>query len=151
MRVRSRELERIAGNVQDLESRFNICAIALLASGAVEYPAPGFDPPYRVMLLIAATDGWFHAARPEREAATDGLARLLRGAEGRGARLLGSFDDDLFLSGQPSSMPYTIHILYDVDDLALVVDLVHGLRTTDLGRFLRLEARIGRPLFVLDR
>lgn len=117
----------------------------------MEYPAPGFDPPYRVMLLIAATDGWFGAERSEREAATDELARLLDETGKRGARLLASFDDDLFLSGQPAPLPYTIHILYDVDDLALVVDLVHRLRSSDLARFLRLEARIGRPLFVLDR
>ncbi|HEX2302893.1 MAG TPA: hypothetical protein VHH57_04650 [Gaiella sp.] len=116
----------------------------------MEYPAPGFDPPYRVMLMIAATDGWFLADRADREAATAELSRLLRGAEERGARLLASFDDDLFQSGQPAPLPYTIHILYDVDDLALVVDLVHRLRTSDLARFLRLEARIGRPLFVLD-
>jgi hypothetical protein len=117
----------------------------------MEYPAPGFDPPYRVMLLIAATDGWFGAERAEREAATDELSGMLRDAEDRGARLLASFDDDLFMSGQPAPLPYTIHILYDVEDLSLVVDLVHRLRTSGLGRFLRLEARIGRPLFVLDR
>ena len=151
MRVKSRVFERIAGNVQDPESDFNICAIGLVASCAVEYPAPGFDPPYRVMLLMAATDGWFDADPSEREVATDELSRLLRETEERGARLLASFDDDLFLSGQPAPLPYTIHILYDVDDLALVVDLVHRLRTSDLARFLRLEARIGRPLFVLDR
>jgi hypothetical protein len=151
MRAGSRVLERIVANLQHVESSFNICVITLLASRAVEYRAPGFDPPYRVMLLIAATDGWFGAERSERETATDELARLLDETEKRGARLLASFDDDLFLSGQPAPLPYTIHILYDVDDLALVVNLVHRLRTSDLARFLRLEARIGRPLFVLDR
>lgn len=128
-----------------------MCQMALVACCAVEYPAPRFDPPHRVMLLIAATEGWFGADRTDREAATDELAGLLRGAEERGARLLASFDDDLFLSGQPAPLPYTIHLLYDVDDLAVVVDLVHALRTSDLARFLRLEARIGRPLFVVDR
>lgn len=117
----------------------------------MEYPAPGFDPPFRVMVMIAATDAWFTADRAEREAATDVLSTLLSGAEERGARLLASFDDDLLLTGQPAPLPYTIHILYDVDELAVIVDLVHRLRTSDLGRFLRLEARIGRPLFVLDR
>lgn len=146
-----RVLERIAANVQDPGRRFNIHEMGLVASRAVEYPAPGFDPPYRVMLLIAATEGWFVAPRIERESATAELARLLRDTEERGARLLASFDDDLFLSGQPAPLPYTIHVLYDFDDLALVVELVHRLRTSELARFLRLEARIGRALFVLDR
>ncbi len=97
----------------------------------MEYPEPGFDPPYRVIVLIAATEGWYVADRAEREAATDELARLLSETEERGARLLASFDDDLFLTGQPAPLPYTIHILYDVDDLALVVGLVHRLRTSE--------------------
>ena len=117
----------------------------------MEYPAPEFAPPYRVLVMIAATDGWFGATAAEREAATDELRTVLRGAEDAGARLLASFDDDLFLTGQPAPLPYTILALYDVDDLAIVVALVHRLRTSSLSRFLRLEARVGRPLFVLDQ
>jgi len=117
----------------------------------VEYPAPDFEPPYRVLVMVAATDAWFEGTAGEREAATDELRAVLREAEDAGARLLGSFDDDLFLTGQPASLPYTIFVLYDVDDLAVVVSLVHRLRTSALSRFLRLESRVGRPLFVLDQ
>jgi hypothetical protein len=116
----------------------------------VEYPAPDFDPPYRVLVLIAATDGWYEATPEERHVVTDELGRALRDAGDDGARLLASFDDDLFLTGQPAPLPYTIFVLYDVDDLAVVVRLVHRVRTSQLGRFLRLEARVGRHLFVLD-
>ena len=117
----------------------------------MEYAEPDFDPPYRVLVLIAATDGWFAATTEERNDATDQLATVLESAGADGARLLASFDDDLFLTGQPAPLPYSIFALYDVDDLAVVVRLVHGLRTSPLARFLRLEARVGRPLFVLDR
>lgn len=117
----------------------------------MDYPAPDFDPPYRVLVLIAATDGWFGATPAERGDAVDELAGLLREAADEGARLLASFDDDLFLTGQPAPLPYTIFALYDVDDLAVVVRLVHRLRSSALSRFLRLEARVGRPLFVLER
>jgi hypothetical protein len=116
----------------------------------VEYPAPDFDPPYRVLVLIASTDGWYEATPTDRDVATDELGRFLREAEQQGARLLASFDDDLFLTGQPAPLPYTIFVLYDVDDLDVVIQLVHRLRTSTLSRFLRLEARVGRPLFVLD-
>jgi hypothetical protein len=116
----------------------------------VEYPQPHFDPPYRVLVLIASTDGWYEAPSDERDAATDELRALLRAAEDDGARLLASFDDDLFLTGQPAPLPYTIFLLYDVDDLAVVVRLVHALRSSSLSRYLRLEARVGRSLFVLD-
>lgn len=112
---------------------------------------PAFEPPYRVLLLVAATDAWFAATLPEREAATDELGDLLRAAEKEGARRLASFDDDLFHTGPPATLPYTIFVVYDVDDLAPVVRLVHRLRISSLARYLRLEARVGRPLFVLDR
>jgi len=114
----------------------------------VEYPEPHFRPPYRVLVLIASTDGWYAASASERETATDDLRTLLRKAENDGARLLGSFDDDLFLTGQPAPLQYSIFLMYDVDDLEVVVRLVHRLRA-ELGRYLRLEARVGRPLFVL--
>ena len=116
----------------------------------MEYNEPHFRPPHRVLVLIASTDGWYSASSAERASATDGLRARLRDAESEGARLLGSFDDDLFLTGQPSPLQYSIFLLYDVDDLDVVVRLVHRVRT-DLGSFLRLEARVGRALFVLDR
>ena len=116
----------------------------------MEYPEPDFDPPYRVLVLIASTDGWYEATSADRGVATDELGRILGEAERHGARLLASFDDDLFLTGQPAPLPYTIFVLYDVDDLGVVIRLVHRLRTSTLSRFLRLEARVGRPLFVLD-
>jgi len=117
----------------------------------VEYAEPDFEPPHRVLVLVASTDGWYGAAGEEREAATDELGAIFREAEEAGARLIASFDDDLFLTGQPAPLPYSIFVLYDVDDLTVVVRLVHRLRTSPAARYLRLEARVGRPLFVLDR
>ena len=66
-----------------------------------------------------------------------------------GARLLASFDDDLFLTGQPLPLPYSIYVLYDVDDLGVSSSSSTISVPPSSARFLRLEARIGRPLFVL--
>jgi chlorite dismutase len=117
----------------------------------VEYAVPELRPPYRVLVLVAATDGWYEADASERWRILDEFGDLLGEMTRRGARLVGSFDDDLFLTGQPAPLPYTIFLLYDVDDLDAVVQLVHALRSSRLARFLRLEARIGRMLFLLDR
>ena len=114
------------------------------------YTAPSFKPPFRVLVLVASTAGWYAATGETRGRALDDLAALLRTTEGRGARLIGSMDDDLFATGQPSSLPYSIYVLYDVDDLGVVVQLVHELRRSELGKLLRLEARIGRRLFLLE-
>lgn len=131
--------------------RFQYLAEAWYARAPVEYIEPDFEPPYRVLVLVASTDGWYGATTDEREAATEELGAILREVEDAGARLIASFDDDLFLTGQPASLPYTIFVLYDVDDLSVVVRLVHRLRTSPVAKYLRLEARVGRPLFVLGR
>lgn len=116
----------------------------------MEYSTPAFEPPYRVLVLAASTEGWYQAPAEERGRALDSLARLLGRARADGARLVGSFDDDLFATGQPLSLPYSIFVLYEVDDLAVIVRLVHELRTSELGRMLRMEARVGRSLFLLE-
>lgn len=113
------------------------------------YTAPSFTPPYRVLVLIASTAGWYAAPSEERGRALARMAELLRASEERGARLVGSMDDDLLATGQPSSLPYSIYVLYDVDDLEIIVRMVHELRASELGGLLRMEARIGRPLFLL--
>ena len=114
----------------------------------MEYPEPHFRPPYRVLVLIASTDGWYAADPSERERVTDGLECSSAGRRATAPACSASFDDDLFLTGQPAPLQYSIFLMYDVDDLEVVVQLVHRLRA-ELGRYLRLEARVGRPLFVL--
>jgi hypothetical protein len=101
-------------------------------------------------VLVASTAGWYSASTERRAGALEGLRSLFERAEERGARLVGSFDDDLFVTGQPASLPYSIYVLYDVDDLEAIVTLVHELRASELGALLRLEARIGRRLFLLS-
>ena len=115
----------------------------------MEYAPPDFEPPYRVLLLVASTGGWYAASAGQRGQALDGLGALFEQAHADGARLVGSFDDDLFATGQPSSLPYSIFALYDVDDLGVIVRMAHELRMSDLGRMIRFEARIGRRLFLL--
>jgi hypothetical protein len=116
----------------------------------MEYAAPSFDPPYRVLILAASTSGWFAASERDRARALDPLRGVLERAAASGARLVGSFDDDLFATGQPLSLPYSIYVIYDVDDLAVIVRMAHDVRSSELTRMLRLEARIGRPLFLLE-
>ncbi len=117
----------------------------------MEYATPSFEPPYRVLVLAAATEGWFAATAEERSPLLEQLEQLFERFEAGGAaRLVGSFDDDLFATGQPLSLPYSIYALYDVDDLSVLVRLTHEIRSSELARVFRLEARIGRPLFLLD-
>ena len=122
----------------------------------MEYVPPAFEPPYRVMLFAAAAHGWYQAAgNDERERILGRLAAWLAEWEGRGARLLFSFDDDYFVTGQPSSLDYSIYVQYEVDSLDIVAAMIQQVREevdgVRLDRSFRMEARIGRPLFLLDR
>lgn len=116
----------------------------------MEYETPAFEPPYRVLVLAASTDGWYGASDEDRARTLELLKGLLDRTAAEGARLVGSFDDDLFATGQPLSLPYSIYALYDVDDLAVIVRMVHEVRSSELSHMLRVEARVGRPLFLLD-
>jgi hypothetical protein len=123
---------------------------------AARYVPPAFAAPHRVLLLAAATEGWFQA--PDRELRERVIGRLrtfFEDWERRGATLLASVDDDLFLVGQPTSLPFTIFVVYDVPDLALVADLIQSVREpledVRLDRYFRFEARVGRRLFLVDR
>jgi hypothetical protein len=116
----------------------------------MEYTAPTFEPPYRVLVLAASTSGWYAASDEDRARTLDLLKGLLDRVAADGARLVGSFDDDLFATGQPLSLPYSIYALYDVDDLAVIVRMADDVRSSELSHMIRLEARIGRRLFLLD-
>jgi hypothetical protein len=113
------------------------------------YAEPTFGPPYRILFLLAATQGWYEGDATARERALQALRQLFESVESEGARLVGSVDDDLFATGQPLSLPYSIYVLYDVDDLDIVVRMTQRLRASELARMFRFEARVGRPLFLL--
>jgi hypothetical protein len=122
----------------------------------MEYVPPAFEPPYRVMLFAAAAQGWYQAADDaERKLILKALGAFFDEWEERGARLLYSFDDDYFVTGQPSSLDYAIYVQYEVDSLDVIAGMIQRVREEvdgiRLDRSFRMEARVGRPLFLLDR
>ena len=107
-----------------------------------------------MLLLGAANDGWYQAADAgQRERLLERLEAWFARWPERGARLLVSFDDDLFVVGQPASLTYSLYIVYEVDDLAVVTQTLDELREEvdgiRLDSAFRMEARVGRQLFLL--
>jgi hypothetical protein len=120
----------------------------------VTYVAPSFEPPYRALLLVAAGDGWYQAEdAAARERVLARLQAFFDGWAAGGATLLGSFDDDYFVVGQPSSLGWSIFVLYEVPSLELVVERINSTREevdgARLDRAFRMEVRVGRNLFLL--
>jgi hypothetical protein len=79
------------------------------------------------------------------------LASLLSPRDDPSITLLGSFDDDYFMTGPPTTLPFSMYLLYEVDDPGRVVDMIHDLRSSALGSYFRVEARLGRQLFLVDK
>ena len=69
-----------------------------------------------------------------------------------GLSVLGTMDDDELMVGPSVSFPWTCYVLADAPDLEAVSKVCDLLRETEVGgdrlwRFMRVEARVGRPLF----
>ena len=68
-----------------------------------------------------------------------------------GLNVLGTMDDDELMVGPSDSFPWTAYILADAPNLeavAAVCNIVREARVGEsrVGRYMRVEARVGRPL-----
>jgi hypothetical protein len=66
--------------------------------------------------------------------------------------VLGPIDDDRLMVGSSASWPWTAYILADAPSLDQVVSVCDIVRSTEIGddrlwKYLKIEARVGRPLF----
>ncbi|WMS44633.1 hypothetical protein RDV64_09725 [Acuticoccus sp. MNP-M23] len=122
---------------------------------AVEFQAPRMGEPLRVIFLGASTSGWFDATgEARRNEILPRMKALFAEWEEMGAKCLATVDDDLFMVGQPGSPDFTWYLIMDVpsaETVAAMINLVRkdrdGMR---LDQVMRLEAKLGRPFFLLE-
>ena len=121
----------------------------------MEFKSPVMPSPKRVILLGTMTEAWYGATEEERR--TKILPRfveLVREWTDLGARVLATLDDDLFMVGQPRSGGATFYLMYNVDELGTVVEMIQRIRESVDGvrmdQYVHFEARIGRPFFLLE-
>jgi hypothetical protein len=107
----------------------------------------------RVLFCFGVTQSFFEAEPASvptiAKAITDAFADL----RGRfGVEVLGTMDDDELMVGSSVVWPWTAYVLADVPDLETVAKVTNVLREAEvegsrLWKYLRVEARVGRPLF----
>jgi hypothetical protein len=123
---------------------------------ALEHPT--VPSPLRVCFVGASTEGWYQSS--ERERAETILPAMLEVfasfRDDFGARLLATLDDDLFRVGQPVGGQHTWFFMFDVPDLETVTAMVDLFRRelpngVRLDKYCRLEARVGRAFYPLER
>jgi hypothetical protein len=107
----------------------------------------------RVLFCFGVAHSFFEQDAGYVSEIVDTLRRAFAGLSARfGVRVLGTLDDDELMVGPSSTWPWTAYILADAPDLESVAAVCNLLRETEvrqdrLWRFIRVEARVGRPLF----
>ena len=122
---------------------------------AVEFKAPEIPVPHRVIFLGASTAGWFEASGEERrEKVLPRMKQLFADWADMGAKVLATLDDDLFMVGEPSTPDFTWYLIFEVPDQRTIAAMIQCVRQeidgVRLDRYMRLEARTGRPFFLLE-
>lgn len=122
---------------------------------AVDFVPPEVKKPYRAVLLGAATSGWFEASdQDRRERVLPRMRGMFQQWEQMGAKVLATVDDDLFMVGQPGAPDFTWYLIFEIPSLEVLAAMIQCLRVTvddvRLDRYIRIEARLGRPFFLLE-
>lgn len=117
----------------------------------VKHGAPKVPSPLRVFMVFEST-GWFNTSNEQKE--TEILPKLKDIVDGwknnDDIELLGTFDRDILTAGSAGPTSWHACFLFNIKDLQTVTDMTHSFRETGLDRYLRLEASIGRPFFLLE-
>jgi hypothetical protein len=111
--------------------------------------------PKRAILLGAMTAAWYDiTADDERKRVIDRFRKLMEEWQQLGARVASTLDDDLFMVGEPTAARFTFYLMFDVTNPQIVVEMIQRTREPADGirmdRYVRFEARVGRPFFLLE-
>jgi hypothetical protein len=122
---------------------------------ATEFVAPQIPKPYRVLLMGAATQGWFQATDEERrQQVLPRFKGMLAEWKDMGAKVIATLDDDLFMVGEPGAPDFTWYLMFEVPTLEILAGMIQRVRTTvdgtRLDKYIRIEGRLGRPFFLLE-
>jgi hypothetical protein len=109
----------------------------------------------RAVFLGAMTGAYYEAGDEERRTRIlPRFKQLVEEWNALGARILATVDDDLLMVGEPRSTGFTFYFIVEVERLDVVVEMIQRIRETVDGvrmdEYLRFEARVGRPFFLLE-
>lgn len=121
----------------------------------VEMVYPSATSTLRAVLLGAMTSAYYEAGDDlRRTRILPRFKQLVEEWRQLGARILATVDDDLLMVGEPRSTGYTFYIVVEIARLEDVTAMIQRIRETVDGvrmdEYLRFEARVGRPFFLLE-
>ena len=107
----------------------------------------------RVLFAFGLTQDFYAADTEHVNAMVNALREAFTDLSGRfGATVLGGMDDDQLQVGPSTGYPWTAYILADVPSFDVAHQICNLVRETPvlegrLWRYIKVEARVGRPLF----
>ena len=107
----------------------------------------------RVLFCFGVTQSFFEAEPGSVPGIAAAITEAFADLAGRfGVHVLGTMDDDELQVGASVGWPWTAYVLADVPNLETVAKVTDLLREAEvegarLWKYLRVEARVGRPLF----
>lgn len=107
----------------------------------------------RVLFCFGVTQRFFDEEPAKVPELAKGITEAFADLGGRfGLTVLGTMDDDELMVGASVAWPWTAYVLADVPDLETVAKVTNILREAEvegarLWKYMRVEARVGRPLF----
>jgi hypothetical protein len=107
----------------------------------------------RVLFCLGVQQTFFDEEGAEVPSIAEAITTAFDDLAGRfGITVLGTMDDDELMVGASPVWPWTAYILADAPDLESVTAVCNIVRTAEVGshrlwRYMRIEARVGRPLF----
>ena len=111
------------------------------------------DTSLRVLFCFGVSQSFFEEDSARVPELAGAITKAFEDLSGRyGVRVLGTMDDDELMVGPSVVWPWTAYILADAPSLDAVTAVCNILRETEVGpgklwRYMRVEARVGRPLF----
>lgn len=111
------------------------------------------DGVVRALFCIGIRGAFFEAEPSVQKQVIEGVSTAFAELEGRfGVRVLGTMDDDELMVGPSEAWPWTAYILAEAPDHPAVASVCNIVREAEIGdaklwKFMRIEARVGRPLF----
>ena len=107
----------------------------------------------RVLFCFGVTQSFFDEDPARVPEIARGITEAFDDLRGRfGVTVLGTMDDDELMVGSSTTWPWTCYVLADVPDVETVTRVCNVVRESEaagarLWKYLRVEARVGRPLF----
>jgi hypothetical protein len=107
----------------------------------------------RVLFCFGVSQSFFEEDSARVPELAGAIATAFEDLAGRfGLQVLGTMDDDELMVGPSPVWPWTAYILADAPSLEAVTAVCNILRETEVGadrlwKYMRVEARVGRPLF----